>query len=209
MKWFFSTMTVVSLLGLCTPVHAQPFFEPEAVEKIDIDELTQSVIERSKKLRDELKASKDNLENGLRSLEEVEQHFETMFKIVNDVLKHLGMEEELVVSLRRYHDYANNHARLLKQSSIAKVQKLASEWEKRAKRAEELLEDVSAKRLEGLEELRLIEDDKEVAIEFVILKIFDDAMDAAQESLNKVGGIITDMKSISAQLAQVEPPEPE
>jgi hypothetical protein len=54
MKWFFSTMTVVSLLGLCTPVHAQPFFEPEAVEKIDIDELTQSVIERSQKLREEI-----------------------------------------------------------------------------------------------------------------------------------------------------------
>jgi hypothetical protein len=119
------------------------------------------------------------------------------------------MEEDLVVSLHRYHDYANHHARLLKQSSIAKVRELAPEWEKRAKRAEELLEDVSAKRLEGLEELRLIEDDKEVAIELVRLSIFDDAMAAAQESLDKVSGIITDLNLISTQLDQVETPEPE
>jgi hypothetical protein len=198
MKLVFVSLLV---LGLCTPVHAQPvpFYEP-----VDISQFPQNISERGEKLEEELKTLTVDLEKELDSLENTGQHFETMLNMVNEVLDYLDVEGEFVTTLHEYHNYAKDRARSLKNHRNPRMQKFAMRWAERVTRVEKLLEEVAAKRLEGLKELKLIEDNQVYAVELARLEWFDHAMDAAQESLDKVGGIITDMKSFSEQVSLVE-----
>jgi len=198
MKLVFVSLLV---LGLCTPVHAQ---QASFSESIEISQFPQIISERGKKLEGELKALTVDLEKKLNSIEEAGQHFETMHNMVNEVLAYLEVKGEFVTTLHEYHNYAKDRARSLKNHRNPRMQKFAMKWAERVTRVEKLLEEVAAKRLEGLKELKLIKDNQVYAVELARLEWFDRAMDAAQESLEKVGGIITDMKSFSDQVSLVE-----
>lgn len=209
MKSFIQKSSLISLflvLGLLTTaINAESTpTSAEAIEEIDIAKVAESVRIRSTDLDKELGALTKDLPKKLTEIKEVEQRFEAMIKVVDNVLVYLAREGELVASLKKYNTYAENQSQLLRNSPIAKVQALAAEWDKRAARVVKLLGEISTLRANGRAELKRLTDNKFYAIQIAKLKMFDDALNATQESLNKVKGIVTDIKAISDKTEAVE-----
>jgi hypothetical protein len=210
MKSFIQKSSNISfffVLGLLTTaLNAQQVStsDSDAVEEIDIAKVADSVRIRSEELDKELSALTKDLPKKLTAIKEVEQRFEAMIKVVDNVLAYLARDGELAASLNKYNAYAESQSQLLRNSSIRKVQALAAEWDKRAARVVKLLGEVSNLRANGRAELNRLKENKFYAIQIAKLKMFDDALDATQESLDKVKGIVTDIKAISDKTEEVE-----
>jgi hypothetical protein len=209
MKSLIQKSSLISLflvLGfLTTAINAEPTSTSAAVvEEIDIAKVAESVRIRSTDLDKELGALTKDLPKKLTEIKEVEQRFEAMIKVVGNVLAYLDTEGELVASLGKYNTYAESQSQMLRNSSIAKVQALSAEWDKRAARVVKLLDEISTMRANGRAELNRLKENKFYAIQIAKLKMFDDALNATQESLKKVKGIVTDIKAISDKTEAVE-----
>jgi len=202
-KSFFISLFLI--LGfLTTAINAEPTSTSTAVEEIDIAKVAESIRVRSESLDKELGALIKDLPKKLTEIKQVEQQFEAMFKVVNNVLAYLSKEGQLVSSLIDYHNYAESKSRSLGNNPIKKLQALAKNWDIRAARVIKLMDEISDMHTNGIIELKRLQENKSLAIEVAELKMFDNALDATQNSIDKIKGVITDIKSISDKVKSVE-----